>query len=60
MKESLDLDSIPGVSFLCAIKLVDDIFIYSLQLRKQKSGYVIQIIPLDPAASQNSVKQVFR
>nr|XP_025138278.1 uncharacterized protein LOC112584382 [Bubalus bubalis] len=30
----------------------------TLQLRKQKSGYVIQIIPLDPAASQNSVKQL--
>ncbi|KAG5212431.1 hypothetical protein JEQ12_014860, partial [Ovis aries] len=32
--------------------------LFSLQLRKQKSGYVIQIIPLDTAASQNSVKQV--
>ncbi|XDA74899.1 hypothetical protein R6Z07F_005129 [Ovis aries] len=32
--------------------------LFSLQLRKQKSGYVIQIIPLDTAASQNSVKQL--
>lgn len=53
---NLGFDSTHSVSFLSVIKLVDNIFICNLQLRKQKSGYIIQGIPLNPAASQNSAK----